>query len=90
MYKRILIILTIIIALLNLIAWTIPGVCDWYTTYVTPIWLNTLARITGVFPFSVGEIMLVAAVILVFAVIIAGILLIFLHKNYIDFLIIFS
>lgn len=81
MYKRILIILTIIIALLNLIAWTIPGVCDWYTTYVTPIWLNTLARITGIFPFSVGEIMLVVAVILVFAVIITGILFIFLHKK---------
>lgn len=81
MYKRILVILTFLIILLNISAWTIPGLCDWYTTYVTPIWLNTFARITGVFPFSVGEIMLVIAVILILAMVVTGVFMIFLHKK---------
>ncbi len=52
------------VILLNVIAWTNVAFCDWYLEYIFPIWLNTYARLTSLIPFSVGEIMLVLAVLL--------------------------
>lgn len=51
-----------VVLLLNLIAWNSTGFCDAYIKYVFPIWVNTYGRITGIFPFSVGEILLVLGV----------------------------
>ena len=50
---------------LNILAWNSTAFCDWYIANIFPIWLNTYGRITGLFPFSVGEWMIVAGVILV-------------------------
>lgn len=50
------------IVLLNLIAWNSNTFCDAYIKYVFPIWVNTYGRFTGLFPFSVGEILLLLGV----------------------------
>ncbi len=50
--------------LLNLLAWNSRAFCDAYVTFVFPIWVNTYARLSGIFPFSVGEYLLYGAVIL--------------------------
>lgn len=57
--------LAILIVLLNVIAWNSALFCDTYIKYVFPIWVNTYGRLTGLVPFSVGEIMLVLGVLLV-------------------------
>lgn len=74
-----------IVIVLNIIAWLSAGFCDWYVDHIFPIWLNTYARLTSVVPVSIGEIMLVLAVV----VTVFGIFLFFFNlvkKNkYLDF-----
>ena len=52
---------------LNVVAWNSRAFCDAYIASVFPIWVNTYGRITGLFPFSVGEWMLVLGVLLLVA-----------------------
>ena len=49
--------------LLNAVSWKSTAFSDWYVAYIFPVWLNTYARLTSLAPFSVGEIMLVLAVL---------------------------
>lgn len=53
-----------VLLLLNLLAWNSTAFCDWYIDHVFQIWVGTLGRVTGVFPFSVGEWMILAGVAL--------------------------
>ena len=53
-----------VVILLNVVAWNSTAFCDTYIEYVFPIWVNTYGRLTGLVPFSVGEIMLLLAVVL--------------------------
>lgn len=62
-----------IILVLNGIAWNSTAFCDAYITYVFPIWVNTYGRLTGVFPFSVGEWLLLAGILLAAVAILLGI-----------------
>ncbi len=55
----------VVTILLNVIAWNSAAFCDWYIKYVFPLWVNTYGRLTGLAPFSVGEILLVAGCVLV-------------------------
>ena len=66
-----------VVILLNIIAWNSTAFCDTYIAYIFPIWVNTYGRLTGIFPFSVGETMLVLAVILVLVAALLWILLVF-------------
>lgn len=50
--------------LLNAVSWKSVAFSDWYVGHIFPIWLNTYARLTSLAPFSVGEIMLVLAVLI--------------------------
>lgn len=59
-----------IVVLLNVIAWSSETFCDWYIRFVFPVWVNTYGRLTGLFPFSVGEWLIVAGVFLVIAAVI--------------------
>lgn len=52
------------VGFLNVVAWNSVVFCDWYTMNIFPIWLHTYARLTGLVPFSVGEIMLILAVVI--------------------------
>ena len=56
------------VILLNITAWLSTPFCDFYISKIFPIWVNTYGRFMALFPFSVGELMLVAAVLLVVAV----------------------
>lgn len=58
------------VVLLNIIAWSSKAFCDWYIRFVFPVWVNTYGRLTGLFPFSVGEWLIVAGVFLVIAAVI--------------------
>lgn len=56
--------IAILTVLLNILAWSSTAFCDAYVAYVFPLWINTYGRLTGLFPFSVGEWMLVLGIIL--------------------------
>lgn len=62
----------IVTILLNVVAWNSAAFCDWYISNVFPIWVNTYGRITGIFPFSVGEILIVLGLILVAVALLLG------------------
>lgn len=62
---------------LNIVAWCAPAFCDWYIAHIFPIWINTYGRFTGLFPFSVGELLLAAGVLLTVAALLLGFVLLF-------------
>lgn len=59
--------------LLNAAAWNSTGFCDAYIAYIFPVWVNTYGRLTGLFPFSVGEWLLVTGVVLEAAAVVLGV-----------------
>lgn len=61
--------------LVNIIAWRSKEFCDFYVKNIFPVWLNTYGRLTSLFPFSVGEIMVAAGVVLVAVSVILGFVL---------------
>ncbi|MCD8119466.1 MAG: DUF3810 domain-containing protein [Lachnospiraceae bacterium] len=65
-------ILLLLILLVNLLAWNFTAFCDWYVKYIYPVLaVNIWSRLFSIFPFSMGEWLIVVAVI----VLSAGILL---------------
>ena len=56
-----------VLLLLQVVAWSSRSLSDAYIDYIFPIWVNTYGRITGLFPFSVGEWMIVAGILVVLA-----------------------
>lgn len=56
-----------VVALLNITAWNSAAFCDWYIAHIFPLWVNTYGRLTGLFPFSVGEWLIVAGLVLLIA-----------------------
>lgn len=60
--------------LLNIAAWNSTAFCDWYIAHIFPIWVGTYGRVTGIFPFSVGECLIVAGLALLTAAAVTGIL----------------
>lgn len=54
-----------LVVLLNVVAWNSAAFCDWYIANIFPVWVNTYGRLTGLFPFSVGEFLIVAGLALV-------------------------
>lgn len=65
-----------LIILLNVLAWNSVSFCDLYIENVFPVWVNTYGRVTGLFPFSVGEVLIVAGIVLVVFAVLLGIVLI--------------
>ncbi len=55
-----------LVVILNIIAWCSTTFCDAYIKYLFPVWVNTYGRFMGIFPFSVGELLLAAGLICVF------------------------
>ncbi|MBO5425465.1 MAG: DUF3810 family protein, partial [Lachnospiraceae bacterium] len=80
-YKWYIIISIIFVVMVNILAWLCPAFCDWYTLYITPIIVNVFGRLTNLFPFSVGEIMILLGLLIVLAAIVIAILLVFLRKK---------
>lgn len=65
--------LLIISLLLNLAGWLSSSFCNIYVKYVFPVWVETYGRLTGFFPFSVGEIMLYPAALLTAALVLRAV-----------------
>lgn len=49
---------------LHILARTVPGFADGYIKYIYPLWIHTVGRISSVFPFSVGEVLIVLGILL--------------------------
>jgi len=58
--------------LVNILAWKSTLFCDFYVEHIFPVWLNTYGKWIGVFPFSVGELMIVLAVALLIIFVMLG------------------
>ena len=54
---------------------------DWYRTYIYPVWVATYGRLTSLFPFSVGEILIMIAVFGIPASLIAMTVLLIIKKG---------
>ena len=52
------------VVLLNAISWQSEAFSDWYIAHIFPIWVSLLGRLTNLFPFSVGEVLIWVAVLL--------------------------
>ena len=63
----------VLVSLANAAAWESSAFCDFYVRHIYPLWVSTYGRITGLFPFSVGEIMLVAGVAVTVIALLLGI-----------------
>lgn len=76
MRKHILfVIVCLLLALsLNFIALRSPAFSDFYAEWITPVWLNTYGRVTGLVPFSIGEIMIAFMLMLVIVTIASGLI----------------
>lgn len=70
--------IVIVTVLLNVLAWSSAAFCDAYVAYVFPLWTNTYGRLTGLFPFSVGEWMLVLGILLILLAVVTAALAAFL------------
>ena len=67
---------------INVLAWNSSTFCDFYVSNIFPVWLNTYGKWTSMFPFSVGEIMIVLAVaLLIVFVVLSVIAVIFLWNK---------
>ncbi len=64
----------IFVVLLNVLAWNSRTFCDWYISKIFPLWVNTYGRLTGLLPFSVGEIMIVLGILLLAGAVLLGML----------------
>lgn len=61
--------------LLNIAAWNSKAFSDWYMMHILPLWVNSYGWLTGLFPFSVGEFMLIAGAVLVIIAVLLGVAL---------------
>lgn len=67
--------------LLSLLLSRIPSFCDFYTDHIFPLGLQTYGRITGLFPFSAGEILIAVSGVLVLLQIVLVLLLLAFHPK---------
>lgn len=65
--------IVLVLVLFRIIARNSRIFSDAYIAYVFPVWVNTYGRITGLFPFSVGECLIVTGIIVVLAALLSGI-----------------
>lgn len=79
-YWKFIAVYVLIILALNLLAGS-KAFCDFYTDNIFGLWSDTYGRLTGLFPFSVGEVLVIAAVLTVLAALALAVLLFFLHKK---------
>lgn len=64
--------------LLNVIAWNSKAFADWYMMNILPVWVNTYGWFMGLFPFSVGEFMLIAGAVIVLVALFLAVVRLFL------------
>lgn len=85
-YRKCIIGILCVIIILNLAALS-QEFCDWYVTHIFPLGVATYGRFSGLFPFSLGEYMMIAGIILLIVALVCGGWLILFRKkeNHINF-----
>lgn len=81
MRKKIWAALLLLTAAVNVLAWNSRAFCDWHVRHLFPLSVNVYGRLMSVFPFSVGEGMIVLAALFTAAVAAACVLRIFVRKG---------
>lgn len=81
MYKRFIKWMLSLVILLNIAAWCAPAFCDWYTRYITPIVVNVFGRLMSIFPWSVGEHLLVLFLLISVVCVVLLVLFVLLRKR---------
>lgn len=79
-YKITIGVLVVLIVLLNLLA-RFNSFCDFYTNKIFRIWAGTYGRVTGLLPFSVGEILIAIGSLILLGALVSLVMLIFLRKK---------
>lgn len=69
-----------LVVLLNVVAWKSSHFCNFYVKHIFPVLGGAYARVTSVFAFSVGELMIVAWVLLAAALPVAALLRLLVKK----------
>ena len=87
MRKKIWAALLLLTAAVNVIAWNSQAFCDWHVKHLFPLSVNLYGRLMSVFPFSVGEGMIVLAVLFTAAAIVMGFMRILVRKGRVKMLI---
>ena len=67
--------------LLTALASGVDGFAQWYSTRIYPIWVTTVGRFFGWFPFSVAEILLYLLVLFIIGYLIYTLILMVKHKE---------
>ncbi len=75
MKKRVFSVIFLFTVVLNAAAILLEGFADWYTLRIFPLWVNTLGRLTSIFPFSVGEFMIIIGVLWLVVLAVSAILI---------------
>lgn len=65
--------IAVLTILLNVAAWNSSRFSDWYIAHIFPIWVGTYGRVTGLLPFSLGEWLIAAGLVLVALALLSGI-----------------
>lgn len=73
--------LAVFTVILNIIAWNSNAFCDFYVMNIFPVWINTYSRFMSVFPFSVGEILIIAGLLVLAGGVISYIVLMAVKKG---------
>lgn len=77
----VLIVLAVFTVVLNIVAWCSVAFCDFYVENIFPIWLNTYSRFTSIFPFSVGEILIILGILVAVGGAVSFVILMALKKG---------
>ena len=80
-YWSFVIIFAAVIVIINIAAFASKRLSDFYADHIFRFACDTTGRFSGLFPFSLGEVLITAGIILVSAAVIISILLIFLRKK---------
>ena len=78
MKKKIYAGLVLVILFLNILSWRSTDFCDWFRREIFHWIVESYARFSGLFPFSVGENMIIAGVIFVLAALLCLLALLFI------------
>ncbi len=79
--KKPLILILILTIILNILSIFVGGFADIYSLYVFPVWVNTLGRLTSLSEISVGEIMIIAGLLWILALVVGLIMLVIRRKE---------
>ena len=77
----VLIFIYLLMIILNVASWLSTAFADWYARNILPVWVNIFSRASSIIPFSLGEMMIITAVVIVVSGIITYVLFMIFGKG---------